>query len=137
MAVAMLTAACDAAVDPMDSVTLQYSGDAVAVVAGVYGMPADAVDVTWVTSPMTDSDGRAVDGMAYGCDVYVSWWSARWTSGRAVDGPAISSTALAHEMAHCALSLAGDSDHDHTRSDWWGAGGRVANANAALVATGL
>lgn len=36
-----------------------------------------------------------------------------------VDKGAIWRSALAHELAHYWLDQAGDSDHDHSRNDWW------------------
>lgn len=137
VAVASLASACVEGGEAMEEVSLSYSSDAVAVVAGRYNMDPAVVNVTWVTSALFADDGRAVDGVAYGCELIVQWWSARWTSGRSVDGPAISSTALAHEMAHCALHLRGDSDHDHKLVEWWGAGGKVEQARAALARSGL
>lgn len=138
MAVAVvLMVGCSAQQDEVESVDLAASEEAVDVVAATYGIDAEAVTVTWVTSPMAADDGTPVRGKAYGCDLYVSWWNSSWTSGYSADGPAVSSTALAHEMAHCALSLEGDSDHDHKRVEWWGANGRVAQATRQLTIAGM
>jgi hypothetical protein len=130
-------AACSAVDHEIETVDLSASAAAIEIVADIYQVDVDGVDVAWVTSPMRSVDGTPVRGIANGCDILVQWWSSEWSSGFAADGPAISSTALAHEIAHCALSRSGDSDHGHARIEWWGAGGLVDKANGALRRCGI
>lgn len=124
--------------DGMAAVDLSHAGDAEAVVETTLGMPAGSARVRWVVGVMPQaSAGETINGAAIDCDVWVSWFGSRWTSGASSDGPAISFTAFAHEMAHCALWLQGDADAGHSRPGWWEPDGRVEQANAALSMSGL
>lgn len=115
-----------------DFVELELSDDAARVVADVYGMSPQQARVSWSLDMP-----NGVAGMATGCNITVLWWSPQWTTGAAADGPAISSTAFAHEMAHCALHLQGVRDQHHERAEWWAADGMVSRANAELRRHGI
>ena len=121
----------------LPTVTVTHGAEAVAIVAHSMGIDAEALGVAWVVGGMRDPHGEPIAGVAIGCDLWIAWWSSRDTSGASADGPAISFTALAHEVAHCALWLADADDPGHARADWWGAGGMVEQANAELMAIGL
>lgn len=122
--------------DELNTVTLLHTADAVAVVSGVYGVELNP-DVSWVVEGMRDESGNPVGGVHIDGRIWVEWWDATRTSGASADGPAISHTAFAHELAHVAMWLAGTPDPGHTDQAWWGAHGKVAQARAALVAAGL
>lgn len=122
----------------LPSVDVRHSDEAVAIAAGELGLDLDAIgEVTWVVGGIRKPSGEPVAGVQIECDVWIAWWGASNTSGASSDGPAISHTSLAHELAHCALWLQGESDPDHARIEWWGPGGRVVRANDALIAAGL
>ena len=124
--------------DGMTTVTLRHSEGASRIVETSFGMPSQSARTRWVVGQMPPTrDGATINGAAIECDIWISWFGDQWKSGASDDGPAISASAFAHEMAHCALWLAGDADADHARGDWWGAGGRVEMANASLASAGL
>lgn len=52
------------------------------------------------------------------------------------DGDSFSDTALAHELGHVAQARSGIFDARHSRDEWWGPGGLVDQANAALRVAG-
>lgn len=142
--VAVLVAGCAtddgyrAELDALPSVEITHGAQASEILAREFGIdPAAIGSVTWVVGGMRRPTGESIAGVAIGCDLWISWWGGRSTSGASSDGPAISFTALAHEVAHCALWLRGEDDPEHDRADWWGAEGRVERANAALAAQGM
>lgn len=127
-----------AELEALPSVDVSHGAEATAIVARELAIdPAAIGSVTWIIGGMRRPNGEPIAGAAIGCDLWVAWWGAWDTSGASSDGPAISYTALAHEVAHCALWLQGDEDATHARADWWGVGGRVERANAALADAGL
>jgi hypothetical protein len=128
----------EAQLDGMTTVTLRHADGAMRIVEGAFAMPSESAQVRWVVGQMPETpEGATINGAAIECDIWVSWFGDQWRSGASDEGPAISSSAFAHEMAHCALWMQGDADSRHSRSDWWGPNGRVAGADAALVAAGL
>ena len=96
---------------------------AVEIVADFYGVDHD-YDVWW--SDLADGYPRGVSQLHSNC----CWSRVGW------DGElAMSETALAHEMGHCALWAEGyGAGH---RTDYYGPGGLVEQANEALRAAGL
>jgi hypothetical protein len=127
-----------ATLDSLPSVGVTYSERAVSIVAESMGINrGDITSITWVVGGVHDEHGNGVGGVSIGCDVWVAWIIPQWTSGASADGPAISHSNMAHEVAHCALGLLGDRDGEHMKSEWWAGGGRVAMANLSLVGVGL
>lgn len=126
-----------AELEALPSVEVTHGAEAVALVARAMGVDASLISVTWVVGGMHRPSGEPIAGAAIGCDLWIEWWGERWTSGASADGPAISFTALAHEIAHCALWFGGDEDPEHSRAGWWGGGGMVEMAGVALVQLGL
>lgn len=127
-----------ASLESLPTVEVAHGAEAIAVAARAMNLdPATVGAVSWVVGGMRRPSGEPIAGAAIGCDLWIEWWGAWDTSGASKDGPAISYTALAHEIAHCALWMQGDEDASHERPDWWGTGGMVERANAALVDAGL
>lgn len=117
--------------------------EAIDIVADVYGIERTRPEVFWTPENIYGPSGDLALGITVGCDSWV-WWPSRvheepWSS------TTFAPTALAHEIAHCAIWLTHDGyqDADHTDVEWWGPrggdlyGGRVGEANAALAAAGL
>lgn len=128
----------EAALHEMRDVTLAHAADAARIVESQMEIPPGTLETHWVLGVMPIAPGgETIAGVAIDCELWVSWWGAQWLSGSSTDGPTISHTAFAHEAAHCALFLRGEDDPNHTRNDWWGAGGAVERAQGALVAAGL
>lgn len=121
----------------LPTVSLQHQDQAINIVSEQMGVDPSLLSINWVVAPI-HNEQEAVDGVAIDCDLWVLWWSASWLSGASADGPAISSTALTHEIAHCALWLqTGNPDEEHTEQAWWGRGGKVELANKILAKSGL
>lgn len=125
--------------ESLPEIAVAYGGPAVAVVAHSYGIPCgDVQAVHWVIGGIEDGHGIPVAGATIDCNSWIAWWGASVTSGASADGPAISYTSFAHEVAHCALQrLTGDPDPTHSRVAWWGTGGLVAQATGALITAGM
>ena len=124
--------------ESLPTIEVAHGAETIAVVSRAMNLdPATVGQVSWVVGGMHRPSGEPIAGAAIGCDLWIEWWGAWDTSGASKDGPAISYTALAHEIAHCALWLQGDEDASHARSEWWGSGGTVERANAVLIDAGL
>lgn len=114
-----------------------HNDEAVAIVADVYGIHADVANINWVTEPLYLTDHKTiVQGVSFLCDSWVYWSPDRPTSiETSMD---FSNTAMAHEMAHCALyTLTGNADNGHKQEKWWSDGGLVAQARSALNDNGM
>jgi hypothetical protein len=125
--------------DELTTVSLLHGADATSIAAHVFdGADPSVFHVAWAVDPLPPApSGELIDGVDVDCSIWVEWWGSQWLSGASADGPAISYTSLGHEMAHCVLDMAGTPDPNHTRPDWWGSGGKVDQAMAALAAAGL
>lgn len=123
----------------MPTVRLTHETEAIAIVSVSYGIDAGQPLIHWTLEPLPQTAaGEFAAGVTFECESWVSWWSDYSLSGASKDGPTISATALAHEMAHCALYLLyGDGDSKHTNKIWWGANGMVELGNNALLQAGL
>jgi hypothetical protein len=126
-------------VEALPEVERVHSDAAVDVVVEFYGMGGAAPVVHWVEQVIELGGGVTALGVAFeGCEVWVYYASPRPDIISTSDSPVFGSTALAHELAHCALEAAvGDPDSDHERADWWLAGGMVDGARGALHAAGF
>lgn len=113
--------------------------DALAVIAAVYGIDSSQPEIHWVEGDrMADPAGAPVTGITFECESWVLWWHPGSLSGDPNGDRALSPTALAHEVAHCAnYLLHGDIDAGHTNARWWGDGGFVDQARDRLLAAGL
>lgn len=122
-----------------------YTGEAVAIVSRVYGIDYKIPEIRWIVQDefIEDEDGGDLLGITYDC---VSWvlWRPKVDGPNPKDSLRFGRTALAHEMAHCALWLyRGDVDGDHSDVEWWGTkdqnpwGGLVRVAMDELIDKGL
>ena len=121
-----------------------HAGEAVAIVSEVYGIDYRIPEVRWIVQDdfiLTEDGGDAL-GVTHDCVSWVLWPPLYGPDPR--DSRVFGHTAMAHEMAHCALWLyRGDGDDDHSDVAWWGArdegmlGGLVGVAMNALVDRGL
>ncbi len=127
-----------ALVEDLPEVERVHSDEAVDVVVAFYGMSGPAPVVHWVERPIELRGGAALGVAFEDCEVWVVYASPRPDIISTSDSPVFGATALAHELAHCALEAAtGDPDSDHGRADWWLAGGMVDGARGALRASGF
>lgn len=127
--------------DTLPTVELTHTDDAISVVAKTMGISAqDVSSVHWVVAEINkpgDTEESA-GGVTLQCNIWVQWINPEWKSGSSLDGPSISSSKFAHEMAHCALWLTtGDGDAGHTNQAWWGDAGMVNKATHDLEAAKL
>lgn len=123
----------------------QHAGQAIRIVADVYGIDAREPEVRWIVQDETllGPNGRPALGVTHGCTSWV-WWPPPYGPDPATSTQ-FGHTAMAHEMAHCALWLYGyaDGDDDHSDVEWWGGpgeemiGGLVGVAMKALQDEGL
>jgi hypothetical protein len=106
-----------------------HNDEAVAVVADFYGISATDIRVAWVADTVIagPEDAQILDGVgildnAPVCDIWVHWSRSGHTTLDAVEvNTDFWTTALAHEISHCALKrLTGNSDGDHKDHAWWG-----------------
>lgn len=117
------------------------TGEAVAIVAEVYGIDYRAPEIKWIVQdePLISEDGNPALGVSNQCTCWV-WWPPS-LGPDPESSPAFGATALAHEIAHCALWLyRSDPDPDHSDDEWWGPDGEsglVAIANDELMERGL
>lgn len=123
----------------------QHAGQAVGIVADVFGIDARTPEIRWVVQDdpiRTDYGGQAL-GITHDCVSWV-WWPPLYGPDP-ITSTEFGRTAMAHEMAHCALWLYGydDGDADHSDVEWWGRpdegmiGGLVGVAMRALQDGGL
>jgi hypothetical protein len=123
----------------------QHAGQAVGIVADVFGIDARSPEVRWVVQddPILTLDGRPALGITHDCDSWV-WWPPGFGSDP-VTSTQFGFTSMAHEIAHCALWLYGysEGDNDHSDVEWWGGpgegqvGGLVGIAMKTLQDKGL
>lgn len=123
----------------------QHSGQAVGVVADAYGIDPREPKVRWIVQddPILTEHGGPALGVTHDCVSWV-WWPPLYGPDPATSTE-FGHTAMAHEMAHCALWLYGyaDGDSDHSDVEWWGRpdermiGGLVGVAMRALQDGGL
>lgn len=130
--------------DSLPFVERIHNGEAIAVVANVYGIDYRTPEVRWViqNDPLDAEDSQGALGVTYDCKSWV-WWPS-WYDFDVTNSIVFAHTAFAHEIAHCALWLyRGDGDPDHSNTEWWGTvdegwvGGLVGVAMDTLVKRGL
>lgn len=115
--------------DSLPTVYLSHQWQALNIVAPVFGIPVSYINsVNFVPYPtvLVGANGLQVASSAYESNVWV-WWSAgaQWTSGASADGPAISGSNFAYQVAAIVFSPSLPPS------------GIVAQANAALRSAGL
>lgn len=126
-------------VEALPLIARDHSAAAIQVVADVYGIDSAEVTVHWVEADTLKlKQGVLALGITWACESWVAWKSGHPAIDPTASSVIYGNTAMAHEVAHCALYLIeGDADSDHLRKDWWSAGGKVEQARAALNRAGF